>query len=253
MSLLDGKRVIVTGGGRNIGAEYCKALAEQGASVVVADIDGESANVVAKELLAAGAKALAVRVDITDEDSVRDLVARTIDEFGGIDVLVNNAAIYAGLKFDPPDSTDLTEWDRVMDVNVKGTFLVSRAVGEHMAEQGAGSIVNIASTTAHMGPPFLIHYSASKGAVLTLTRSLARAYGESGVRVNCVAPGLIWDKATTDMLPDEVLGDIFVEQQVFKRRQEPQDLCGPVIFLASDLSQFVTGQTLVVDGGLFMP
>jgi NAD(P)-dependent dehydrogenase (short-subunit alcohol dehydrogenase family) len=253
MSLLDGKRVIVTGGGRNIGAEYCKALAGQGASVVVADIDGESANVVAKELQETGAKATAVRVDITDDESVQSLLSQTLDEFGGVDVLVNNAAIYAGLKFDPPDSTDLAEWDRVMNVNVKGTFLVSRAVGEHMAQQGSGSIINIASTTAHMGPPFLIHYSASKGAVLTLTRSLARAYGENGVRVNCVAPGLIWDKATTDMLPDELLGDIFVEQQVFKRRQEPGDLCGPVIFLASDLSQFVTGQTLVVDGGLFMP
>ena len=253
MSLLDGKRVIVTGGGRNIGAEYCNALAKEGATVVVADIDGESANVVAKELQEAGAKALAVQVDITDDDSVKAMVRQTLDELGGIDVLVNNAAIYAGLKFDPPDSTDLDEWDRVMKVNVKGTFLVSRAVGEHMAAQGTGSIVNIASTTAHMGPPFLVHYSASKGAVLTLTRSLARAYGESGVRVNCIAPGLIWDKATTDMLPDEVLGDIFVEQQVFKRRQEPQDLCGPVLFLASDLSQFVTGQTLVVDGGLFMP
>src|SRR5688572_27323950 len=165
MSLLDGKRVIVTGGGRNIGAEYCKALAAQGASVVVADIDSESANVVAKELQESGAKAVAVRVDITDDESVRSLLGQTLDEFGGVDVLVNNAAIYAGLKFDPPDSTDLAEWDRVMNVNVKGTFLVSRAIGEHMAQQGSGSIINIASTTAHMGPPFLIHYSASKGAV----------------------------------------------------------------------------------------
>jgi NAD(P)-dependent dehydrogenase (short-subunit alcohol dehydrogenase family) len=253
MSLLDGKRAIVTGGGRNIGAEYCKALAREGAHVVVADIDEEGANLVAKEVREAGGSATALRVDITDPESVNAMVAQTVEELGGIDILVNNAALYGGLKFDPPDSTDLDEWDRVMKINVKGTFIVARAVGQQMVSQGSGSIVNIASTTAHMGPPFLIHYAASKGAILTLTRSLARAYGEDGIRVNAIAPGLIWDKATTDMLPDELLGDIFVEQQVIKRRQSPEDLLGPLLFFASDLSQFVTGQTLVVDGGLFMP
>lgn len=253
VGILDGKRIIVTGGGRNIGAEYAKALAREGALVAAADIDGEGALSVAKEIEADGGVALGVCMDIIDEASVQSGTQRVVDEFGGVDVLINNAAVYAGLEWLGPDEVSLSEWDRVMKVNVQGTFVVARTVGQVMTAARAGSIVNIASTTAHFGTPFLLHYAASKGAVITLTRSLAHAYGDLGIRVNTIAPGLIWDKPTLDAMPDEIFGDFFVEQQALKRRQLPSDLVGAVIFFSSNLSAFVTGQTLVVDGGLFMP
>jgi len=250
--LVQDKRIVVTGAGSNIGEVYATRLAAEGARVAVVDIDGAGAERVAKEIAAAGGEALWFRADITDPGAVEATVASVVAEWGGIDVLVNNAAIYAGLDWVPPHMIDLDEWDRVMSVNVKGPFVVARAVAPVMIDQGGGSIVNISSTTALFGPPFLVHYAASKGAVLTLTRSLARCYGDAGVRVNAIAPGLVWDKASTDAFGSEAVGDTFVQNQALKRRQMPDDLVGTVLYLASDQSRATTGQTIVVDCGLMM-
>lgn len=240
----------MTGGAHNIGEAYARGLAAAGALVAVADIDGEGVEQVVKEINAAGGRAIAVVADVTNDEEVQAMVAATVADFGGLDAIVNNAAIYAGLKILPMEETDLDEWDRVMNVNVKGTFLCSRAAAAVMGQ--GGSIVNISSTSALAGVQFMPHYVASKGAVIALTRSLARAYGFKGIRANTVAPGIIFDQATIDMLPDPSMGDLLLTQQILCQRQEPNDLVGTVMFLVSDDSRFITGQTLVVDGGMIL-
>jgi 3-oxoacyl-[acyl-carrier protein] reductase len=247
---LAGRRVIVTGGGRNLGREYCLAMAREGASVAVLDRDAEGVAAVAAELRQLGSDAVELVCDVTDDIAVRAAVARTVEVLGGVDVLVNNAAIYDGLRQDPPAVVDLDEWDHVMAVNVKGVFICARAVAEAMQVAGnAGSIINISSGTAMSGPPFLIHYAASKGAVLTLTKSLARAYGSSNIRVNAIAPGFVWDQPSLDIVPSEAMGDAIIGGQIFQRRAEPDDIVGTVLFLASDASAWITGQTIAVNGG----
>lgn len=246
---LDGQTAIVTGAARGIGRDYALALAGAGASVVVADRDVDGAAKTVRLIGDAGGAARAFEVDVTDEEAVTALAAFAGSEFGGVDVLVNNAAIWAGLR--PATMTEVTldEWTAVMTVNVTGVWLASRAVVPHMTERGGGAIVNQSSVGAYLGGPNVTHYATSKGAVNALTRAMARDLGPSGIRVNAIAPGQIANEATLSVVSGERL-EAMTRQQCLPRAGGADDLTGPLVFLCSDEAKFMTGQVLVVDGGL---
>ena len=250
---LEGKVAIVTGGGHGIGAEYCRAFAREGARVVVADIDEAAAEVVARELAGAGHQALAVRVDVASYESAKHMADRTTQAFGRIDVLMNNAAVFATIPISRGGFEDISEeaWDRVMAVNVKGIWQCCRAVVPQMRRQQSGSIINISSSTALNNNGGRIHYVASKAAVIGFTRTLAREVGDDNIRVNAIAPGSTLSEANPT--PEIIkMREAPVQQRAIKRVQRPSDLLGAAVFLASDESAFITGQTLVVDGGGIM-
>jgi NAD(P)-dependent dehydrogenase (short-subunit alcohol dehydrogenase family) len=246
---LAGQCGIVTGAGRGIGREYARALAGEGAAVVIAEIDEAAGAESAAIIVSEGGDAIAVRTDVTDEASVAAMAASAASAFGGIDFLVNNAAIWGGLR--PATMTDVTldEWTRVLTVNVTGVWLASRAVVGHMIERGGGAIVNQSSIGAYMGGPNVSHYATSKGAVNALTRAMARDLGDHQIRVNAIAPGQIANEATLGLVSEQRLESMRT-QQCLKRAGDTADLCGPLLFLLSDAAGFMTGQVLVVDGGL---
>ena len=244
MGRLDDKVAIVTGGARNIGAVYARALAAEGARVVVADVlDGADT---ARSIRDAGGQAVAVEADVSREDDTLRMAQAAVDAFGRIDVLVNNAAIYLSINRRPFYEISAEEWDRVTAVNIKGVFLCAKAVLPHMRDQGGGRIINISSNTVMAGTPNFLHYVASKAALIGMTRSMARELGTFGINVNAIAPGLVEHEGQT--VPPEISASR-VDARSIKRRQVPQDLTGAVLYLASSDSDFVTGQTLVVDGG----
>jgi NAD(P)-dependent dehydrogenase (short-subunit alcohol dehydrogenase family) len=245
-SEVEGKVVIVTGAAGGLGRAFAEGFAVEGASLVVADIDLAGATETAAMLQAAGARAIAVRVDVTDQQSTEELAKAAMAAFGRIDVLVNNAAIYATLSRTP--FTDITpdEWDRVMGVNVKGTWLCSASVYPHMTQPG-GRIINIASATVFSGSPLWMHYVASKSAVIGLTRVMAREVGGQGITVNVIAPGFTLTEASLGLIDDaESYG---IDRGALKRASQPDDIVGTALFLAGSQSGFITGQTIVVDGG----
>ncbi|MBI4492507.1 MAG: 3-oxoacyl-ACP reductase FabG [Chloroflexi bacterium] len=246
---LEGKVAIVTGGGHGIGAEYARAFAQEGAKVVVADVDEVAAKQVAERLAREGYQALGLRVDVADFASASRMVERTVEAFGRVDVLMNNAAIFATIPIsrEPFDRISEDEWDRVMAVNVKGVWQCCRAVAPAMCRQGGGSIINISSSTVFKASG-RIHYVASKAAVVGFTRVLAAELGGDNIRVNAIAPGSTLSEA--DPTPEIVrMREAAIAGRALKRLQRPGDLLGTAVFLASDDSAFVTGQTLVVDGG----
>ena len=238
--------VIVTGGSKGIGRVYCLGVAAEGARVVVADVADPKSTV--EEVEARGAQALGVACDVAREEDTLRLATETLARFGRIDVLVNNAALYGPLKRRPFMEIPVDEWDRVMAVNLRGLFLCSRAVFPAMKGQGAGAIINIASGTFFKGVPHYIHYTTSKGGVVGFTRSLARELGDFGIRVNAIAPGFTLSGENEKNMPDEGKA-ANVRVRMLKRAEVPEDLVGTLIFLASDDSRFITGQTIVVDGG----
>ncbi|MFW3172175.1 SDR family NAD(P)-dependent oxidoreductase [Geodermatophilus sp. CPCC 206100] len=243
-----GTVVIVTGGARGIGAELCRSLAAQGAAVVVADV-GDAAPLVAEQI-EAGHTVSSVPTDVGDEAAWARLVATTLDRHDRVDALVNNAAVYQGLGAKTPfTEISVAEWDRVMGVNTRGVWLGMRAVHPAMQEQGYGRIVNIASSTVHMGVPYFAHYTASKGAVIALTRSVAREVGRDGITVNAISPGLVETEATF-ALNDPSYVATAAQGRAVARGMVPGDLCPAVSFLCSRGSGFITGQTVVVDGGV---
>jgi 3-oxoacyl-[acyl-carrier protein] reductase len=243
---LAGRVAIVTGGARGIGQAIALECAAEGASVVIADIDGERAADVAARIEALGGSALAVRTDVSAADSVAAMAGAALGRFGRIDVLVNNAAI-VDVARQPSDLISEEEWDRVMQVNVKGPWLCVRAVLPAMREQRGGKIINLSSDLILSGVPGLLHYVASKGALTAMTRSLARELGPDGICVNAVAPGL----TTTDaaMAHGQEAAERSIRTRAIPRAQTPDDITGTVVFLASDASSFMTGQLLVVNGG----
>jgi 3-oxoacyl-[acyl-carrier protein] reductase len=247
---LEGRVAIVTGGGHGIGKAYAARLAAEGAKVAIAELDAKAAQSVADELSAAGHEALAIPTDVSREDSVADMARLTLERFGRIDVLVNNAAIFATIPMSrsPFDQIEVGEWDRMMSVNLKGTWLASCAVIPQMRKQGYGKIINISSGTALKGSPSRIHYVTSKAGILGFTKTLANEVGKDNICVNCVAPG----STLSEEDPDESIVKMrtaATATRALKRVQTPEDLTGAIVFFASADSDFITGQTLVVDGG----
>ncbi|OGQ76192.1 MAG: dehydrogenase [Deltaproteobacteria bacterium RIFCSPLOWO2_12_FULL_57_22] len=241
---LKDKVAIVTGAARHIGALYAKRLAAEGATVVIADVlDGEQ---VVREITSGGGKAMALKIDVSKEEDTLRMAEKTVGEFGRIDILVNNAALFLGIKRRPFYEISAEEWDRVSAVNIKGPFLCAKAVFPQMKKQRSGKIINISSTTALQGTPLFVHYVASKAAVIGITRALAREMGEYGICVNAVAPGLIHHEG---MNAPKEFTEFQLQARSLKRLEAPEDLIGTIIYLASSDSDFVTGQTIVVDGG----
>jgi NAD(P)-dependent dehydrogenase (short-subunit alcohol dehydrogenase family) len=243
---LKDKVIIVTGGATGIGRAYCRRAAAEGARVVVADIADPKPAVTEVEAL--GAQALGVLCDVSREDDTQRLATETLVRFGGIDVLVNNAALYGTLTRRPLMEIPVEEWDRVMAVNLRGLFLCARAVFPAMKARGKGKIINISSSTFFKGVPHYIHYTTSKGGVVGFTRSLARELGEFGIRVNAIAPGFTLSGENERNISEE-RKQTNVDLRMLKRAEVPDDLVGTFVFLASDDSDFITGQTLLVDGG----
>jgi NAD(P)-dependent dehydrogenase (short-subunit alcohol dehydrogenase family) len=252
MARLSGRTAIVTGGAKGIGRHYSQALAGEGAEVMIADIADGAA--LAEEIAGKyGRNATTSMVfDVSDEDSVKELVARTIERFGKIDVLVNNAALFAPLQEQKFTDIDVELWDRVMAVNVRGPFLMAKHVVPHMKARGYGKIINIGSGTAFRGIPWMLHYVTSKGAVMSFTRALSRELGEHGIRVNTLSPGFTMSDTVVEQNPGHVATarERIVQSRAIKRDEYPEDLLGALVFLASADSDFVTGQTIAVDGGV---
>jgi NAD(P)-dependent dehydrogenase (short-subunit alcohol dehydrogenase family) len=246
MGVLDGKVAIVTGGAQGIGKAIADGLAAEGARIVVADLAR------AEEAAAAYDAGVGLTVDVSREDEVERMVRETVERCGSIDVLVNNAGLYASLAMRPFTQIPLEEWNRVMEVNVASMFLACRAVVPVMRERGGGKIVNISSGTPFRGVPFLLHYVTSKGAIVALTRALAKELGKDGIHVNCVAPGFTMSdgvKAQPEVI--EKLRDVSIAARTIQRDQVPEDVAGAVVFLCTPAADFVTGQTMVIDGGQY--
>jgi NAD(P)-dependent dehydrogenase (short-subunit alcohol dehydrogenase family) len=234
---LEGKVAIVTGGAQGIGAAIATGLEEDGATVVVADLRPPEGG---------------IRADVASEEDVARLVEEVVSRHGRIDVLVNNAGLYASLEMRAFTEIPLEEWNRVMEVNVASMFLTSRAVVPVMRAQGGGAIVNISSGTPFRGVPFLLHYVTSKGAIVAFTRALAKELGKDGIRVNCVAPGFTMsDGVKSHPEVVEKLREASVAARTIQRDQVPEDVVGAVVFLCSPGAGFVTGQTMVIDGGQY--
>ncbi len=249
MRLLD-KVVIITGAAHGIGKAYARRFAQEGAHVVIADIDASAGESESKSLLDEGFSAWARATDVRRYADVTALMSEALKRFGRIDVLLNNAAIYVTQKLwkGPIEELDLEEWDRVIEVNLKGVFICSKAVIPIMKQQRAGKIINIASGTFFSGSGNMPHYTTAKGGVVALTRVMARQLGEWNINVNCMTPG---STMSEESVTDDVLKrrEGSVEKRAFKRVERPADIVGTAVFLASSDSDFITGQLLVVEGG----
>jgi len=237
MGALDGKIAIVTGGAQGIGAAIVAGLERAGAEVVVADLEPPEGG---------------IQADVSSEADVRSMVGQALERNGRIDILVNNAGLYASLEMRAFTEIPLDEWKLVMDVNVASMFLTCRAVVPVMREQGGGKIVNISSGTPFRGVPFLLHYVTSKGAIVALTRALAKEVGKDSIHVNCVAPGFTMSEGVKSH-PDviEKLRDVTIASRTIQRDQVPDDVVGAVVFLCTPAADFITGQTMVIDGGQY--
>jgi NAD(P)-dependent dehydrogenase (short-subunit alcohol dehydrogenase family) len=248
---LEGRVAIVTGGAKGIGAHYAGALAREGARLMIADIaDGkEVATSLAREH---GANSVASAIaDVSDEASVKALVAETMERFGQIDVLVNNAALFAPLRETKLTEIDMSVWDRVMAINLRGPFLMVKHVAPHMIARDYGKIINIGSGSIFHGIPRMLHYVTSKGGVVAMTRVMAMELGEHGIRVNTLSPGLTLSETLIAENPEHIAGasERVLASRYIKRDLHPQDLLGALVFLASGDSDFMSGQNVLVDGG----
>ena len=250
---LENRVAIVTGAAHGIGRVYALRLASEGARVVIADLDTAGAEAVAKEISSDGSEAIGLFCDVTDEEAVAEMVSRTVEAWGKVDILINNAGMFSVVPMSRVGFEDISrdEWDKMMDVNVAGTWLACKAVVPEMRKNGYGKIVNISSGVVFKGLPMRVHYVASKAAVIGFTRTLAREVGGDNITVNCLAPGgtLSEENPSQEVLEarQKKTGD-----RAIKRVQVPEDLAGAVAFFASPDSDFVTGQTLIVDGGSAM-
>ena len=252
MQLKD-KVAIVTGSARGLGREIALRLVKEGAKVTLCDIlDCEPT---AKEIRSLKGETLVLKTDVTSEEQTKDMAAKTVERFGKIDILVNNAAVYGGIEnknfVKPFEQITVSEWDKMMAVNLKGIFLCCKAVVPYMKRQGQGKIVNIASTVALAGIPIFLHYTTSKGGVISLTKGLARGLGEFNINVNAVAPGMTSTEATQTAFSAEQINNIF-STQVLKRLTKPEHITGTVVFLSSSDADQITGQVIAVNAGEYL-
>lgn len=248
---LENRTAIVTGGGKGIGAVYAENLASEGAKVVVADIDHKAAKSTASKIAAQGNAALAVHVDISDQQSTEDMVQKAISEFHTVDVLVNNASLMSVLPRRPWYQIPPSEWDDVMSVNLKGMFFCCLSVFPHMQAKQHGKIINISSGRIFDGMPNRLHYTTSKAGVVGFTRALAREVGEHNIQVNAISPGFTQSDTQVSTSSTQYMR-AHIDRRCLKREQYPQDLVGALLFLASSDSDFLTGQLINVDGGYSM-
>ena len=247
---LTGRSAIVTGAGQGIGKAMAARLAADGASVVIADI--ARYDVAAAQLAKSGARTLGLRVDVSSESDTASMAEETVKAFGRIDILVNCAAMFATVRLGPFEAIPVDEWKRLLEVNVLGVALCCKAVTPQMRRQKSGRIINLASGAPLKGVPYFLHYIASKGAVIAMTRGLARELGKDGITVNAIAPGLTVSDGTAGR-PEHLRNHAeSIRSRAIQREERPEDLVGALSFLASDDSAFVTGQTLAVDGGSAM-
>lgn len=250
---LQNKVTVITGAGHGIGKTYAYRFAKEGAHVVIAEIDEKAGQAVAQMLAKEGLSAWARITDVRSYPNVEGLMRETVDRYGRIDVLLNNAAIYVSQKLwtGPVDEMPLEEWDRVMEVNLKGVFFCCRAVIPTMKRQKSGKIINIASGTFFSGSGNMPHYTTSKGGVVALTRVMARQLGPWNINVNCMTPG---STMSEEVVTDEIVKrrEAGISQRCFSRIEKPEDVVGTALFLASSDSDFMTGQLLVVEGGAIM-
>ena len=247
MGKLDGKGAIVTGAASGIGPSYAQGLAAEGAKIMVADV--EPGDTTVRAITSAGGVAQSRICDVSDAAQVDALIRDTEKAFGGVHILVNNAAVFARFVYEPMDQISADDWERAFAVNVRGSYLTVKAALPIMRRQGYGKVINVASGTVFKGVPMMLHYVSTKGAVIAMTRAMASELGGDGIRVNAIAPGL----TSTDYLKgrNDIPGvlDAMAKTRAIARQEDPQDLVGACVFLASPDSDFVTGQTLVVDGG----
>lgn len=251
MKDLKQKVAIITGAAQGIGADYARGLASAGVCVSVCDVIDPSG--IVAEIKSAGGQAIGSVVDVTDAEAVGGLIQSTIKAFGNIHILVNNAAIFGKLSRKPLTEITSDEWDLVMKVNVRGSFECIKASLPQMRQQKYGKIINISSGTIYSGQPLLLHYVSSKGAIMAMTRSLARELGDDGIRVNCISPGFTLSEAIRNnpAYTDQITTAI-ASMRAIKKDQVPEDLLGALLFLSSESSDFITGQTIAVDGGMTM-
>jgi NAD(P)-dependent dehydrogenase (short-subunit alcohol dehydrogenase family) len=248
---LQNKVAIITGSARGLGRVFALRFAREGAKLTICDVlDCEP---VAREIKAIGGEVLALKTDVTSEKDTEEMAKKTADRFGRIDILVNNAAIVIVKNFMiPPEQTTAEDWNRILEVNVTGTFLGCKAVISYMKKQGGGKIINIASTAGLIGVPLFLHYSSSKGGVITMTHGLAAALGDFNINVNAVAPGAVMTEVMQGVSSEED-GKKHVEtKQLIKRSIKPEDIAAAVVFLASDEASMITGQTLAVNAGEYL-
>jgi len=251
---LKNKVAIITGSARGMGRVFALRFAREGAKLTVCDV--LDCAPVAAEIEAIGGEALAIKVDVTSEEDTAEMAKKTAERFGRIDILVNNAAVIGTIEVKdfvkPVEELTAADWDRILAVNIKGVFLCSKAVMPYMKKQGGGKIVNMASTVAFSGLPHFIHYSTSKGGVLTMTRGLATALGDFNITVNAVAPGLVMTEAMQGAYSQEFYQELVATKQLIHQRVEPDDVAGAVLFLASGEADKITGQTLAVNAGEYL-
>jgi 3-oxoacyl-[acyl-carrier protein] reductase len=251
---LKGKVAIITGSARGMGRVFALRFAKEGAKLTICDI--LDCKPVAEEIKAAGGEVLALKIDVTNEKETAEMAKKTFERFGRIDILVNNAAVIGTIEtkdfVKPVEEIVSADWDRILAVNIKGVFLGTKAVIPYMKKQGGGKIVNMASTVAFSGLPHFLHYSTSKGSVVTMTRGLARALGDYNINVNAVAPGLVMTEAMQGAYDPDFYKDLVATKQLIHKNVEPEDVANAVLFMASDEADKITGQTLAVNAGEYL-
>jgi len=251
--VLENKVAIITGAGRGLGRAFALRFAEEGAKLFLPDISLGRAEGTVKEIRAKGGEAVAMETDISDENATKKMAERVMQQYGKVDVLVNNAAIYYGINITPWDTWTVEEWDRIFAVNVRGTWLCCKAIAPLMIKASRGKIINIASNVAKVpAAQLFLPYSCSKGAIYTLTHALARALGPSGINVNAIAPGYVASEASLAQTDSEKIFEIATSEQSIQKRLQPTDLVGTAVFLASEDSDLISGQVIYIDAGTVM-
>lgn len=251
---LENKVAIITGSARGMGRVFALRFAQEGAKLTVCDV--LDCKPVAEEIKNAGGEALALKIDVSSEKDTAEMVKKTAERFGRIDILVNNAAVIGSIETKdfrkPVEEIKAEDWDKILAVNIKGVFLASKAVIPYMKKQGGGKIINIASTVAFSAVPDFLHYSSSKGSVVTMTRGLAQALGEFNINVNAVAPGLVMTEAMQATYSAEFYQGLVATKQLIHKKVEPEDVANAVLFMASSEADKITGQTLAVNAGEYL-